>query len=312
MARRPSQTHNLGPGLRDQQQLLSMLEQMSEESQSPMVRLGDASNAAPFTFRGEAILCVPLLLRVGRATFGSVMSMYRLTAVNSIVTAFCISVLTLDGVKLGDVQMSLEMTFVSILFMLISRAKPSQALSADRPACSIFALSVLASIALQTALHLFFLVTAWQMATAHRPPNWVPDVDGLFKPNLVNTVVFLMMSAQHVAAFIGNYNGPPFMEPLVTNEPLCNGLIIFLVLLFTLCSELIPDLNEALSLVPFPNSQFRNSILLLASADVVLTAAVSHLCEYLGRKLSFAAHWRRAGEGRQMERQMQDLKQKTV
>ena len=43
-----------------------------------------------------------VILRGGRATLAAVVQLYKILALNSLITAFGLSVLTLDGVKLGD------------------------------------------------------------------------------------------------------------------------------------------------------------------------------------------------------------------
>lgn len=72
------------------------------DDDSIMLKPGDASMASPFTYRGQNVKCVKLVVRTGKATLATVMMTYKLTALNSLATAFALSVLTLNGVKFGD------------------------------------------------------------------------------------------------------------------------------------------------------------------------------------------------------------------
>lgn len=72
--------------------------------QPPVIKLGDASIASPFTHTGDTIKGVLTVLRCGRVTLSVVMQMYKIMAINSLISAFGLSVLTLQGVKFGDMQ----------------------------------------------------------------------------------------------------------------------------------------------------------------------------------------------------------------
>merc|ERR1712110_186141 len=98
-----------------------------------------------------------------------------------------------------------------------------------------------------------------------------------------NTVVFLLTSSMHITSFLANYEGEPFMQPYSTNKPLLYGSIFFVWMLAVTTTEVIPDLNELLSLVAFPSADFRNQILTLLAVDIVApiffarsVAAVAH------------------------------------
>ena len=95
-----------------------------------MVQLGDASIASPFTSRSNSVfpvtyilqqgsfsffLSLPLSLSLllllflihlftGRCTLVTTYQIFRILAVNCLVTAYSLSVLYLDGIKLGDTQ----------------------------------------------------------------------------------------------------------------------------------------------------------------------------------------------------------------
>merc|ERR1719356_2327164 len=109
----------------------------------PIVRLGDASIASPFTYKGASVKCSLQILRCGRATLSTVLMMYKIMGLNSVMSAFAMSVLTLDGVKLGDGQTAAESLFISACFFLVSRSQPAKHLAKQMPTCSVFAWHVM-------------------------------------------------------------------------------------------------------------------------------------------------------------------------
>ncbi|CBZ50641.1 putative cation-transporting ATPase [Neospora caninum Liverpool] len=258
------------PGVASKKELERRMAEMWEQLDDgpPLVRLGDASIASPFTFKGDSIRCVPLILRSGRATLVTVIMMYKLMALNSTITAFALSVLTLDGVKLGDLQTILENLLCTLLTLMISKTRPSVEMGSCRPIASIFHPLVFLSLALQAALHTYTLYSAWDLAKAFRAPDYTPNLDGHFEPNLVNSVVFLLIASMHASTFLSNYEGAPFMVPLVENRPLVVTLGFLIATLLTLVFELVPSLNETLSLVPFPNGAFKRQIVGLVFLDL--------------------------------------------
>merc|ERR1711920_757017 len=96
-----------------------------------------------------------------------------------------------------------------------------------------------------------------------------------FEPNLTNTVVFQLMAAMHASSFLANYEGHPFMQNMFSNKPLFYSLCVFVGTIFATGGELLTELNEALSLVPYPNADFRNQILTLLALDIGLSVGLS-------------------------------------
>ncbi|CEM01515.1 unnamed protein product [Vitrella brassicaformis CCMP3155] len=266
-----------------------LLQQLQEQERDgpPIVRLGDASAASPFTYKGDNIRCVTVILRGGRATLAAVVQLYKILALNSLITAFGLSVLTLDGVKLGDAQATIENLYVSFLFFFISKATPSKKLSPERPVSSVFAPSVLLSIVGQAAIHFTTLIWGWKTASELRPIDYKPDLEGEFSPNLTNTVVFFLIASMHVSSFLANYEGAPFMLPFFDNKLMLYGVGIFIGVLGILVTETVPDLNELFSLVKFPTAQFRHLMTLLVLLDIggtwLLATVIGIVAKWVGR-----------------------------
>jgi len=248
---------------------------------APLVRLGDASIASPFTYKGDSVKCSIHTLKCGRATLSTVLMMYKIMGLNSIMSAFAMSALTLDGVKLGDGQTAVESVFVSACFFLVSRSRPAKNLAKQMPTCSVFAWNVLLSLGIQLVVHLSFLYYGWTLANTHRAKDFKRNLEGDFEPNLTNTVVFLMIATMHGSSFLANYEGHPFMMPFTSNKALMYSLGAFMSVIVLCASEVLLDLNELLSLVPSPNEEFRNKICMIVVGDIVLSVSLAKSVDWL-------------------------------
>jgi len=260
----------------------------------PLVRLGDASIASPFTYKGDSVKCSLVVLRCGRATLATVIMMYKILGLNSVLSAFAMSVLTLDGVKLGDGQTTAESLFVSMCFFLVSRSTPSKNLAKQLPTSSVFHWSVLLALFFQLVTHLAVLFYGWQCANSLRPRDWKRDLEGEFDPNLTNTVVFILMSAMHASSFLSNYEGHPHMTPLTQNKPLLYALICFITMIVALANESVPELNDSLSLVLSPTDEFRKKLVGLVIADVCISFGLSQAVGIVASQMRGRAAEKRA------------------
>jgi len=240
-----------------------------ESGDLPMVKLGDASIAAPFTSKMPSIKSCVDIVRQGRCTLVSSIQMYQIMALQCLISSYSLSVLYLDGVKYGDSQMTAMGLLGSVSFMSVSRSKPLEKLSKVRPLTSIFHPALFASLLLQFSVHLTTMLLAVFSAKKHLPPDFDTDLDGVFKPGILNTVVFLVSSVQQVTVFVVNLQGPPFMTGVTDNTPLLWSLIATFMLTFMFASETVPGLNRYFQLVPFPDEEFRDFILTILGGDLV-------------------------------------------
>lgn len=101
----------------------SMMEQELDENEPPSIKLGDASVAAPFTSKLANVVAIPNILRQGRCTLVATIQMYKILALNCLITAYSLSVIYLDGIKFGDGQVTISGMLMSVCFLSISRAK---------------------------------------------------------------------------------------------------------------------------------------------------------------------------------------------
>lgn len=170
---------------------------------------------------------------------------------------------------------------MSVSFMSVSRSKPLDRLSAVRPLTSIFHPSLFISLLGQFAIHLATMFIAVRAAKQHLPEDYKVDLDGQFKPGIVNSVVFLVSNVQQVTVFVVNLQGRPFMTGLTENRPLLWSLVATFILTFMFASESLPGLNKYFQLVPFPDEDFRDFILKILAIDVFSTLILDRLMKFI-------------------------------
>lgn len=239
------------------------------DDQPPLVKLGDASIASPFTSRRMTIDSCATIIRQGRCTLATTMQMYQILALNCLISAYSLSVLYLDGVALGDKQLTITGFVMAIAFFLISRSKPLKKLTAQRPAASIFAPELFVSLLVQFGIHLACLMFCTSLARDYVPFGPKNNIDAEFRPSVMNTVVFLMSIAQQVSVFVVNYKGRPFMQGLLDNRGLMNCLLITGGIVLVCTAEISPELNEFMELSPWPDMGLQAKVTGYIAADFI-------------------------------------------
>jgi manganese-transporting P-type ATPase len=101
----------------------SMMEQELDDNEPPTIKLGDASVAAPFTSKLANVVAIPNIIRQGRCTLVATIQMYKILALNCLISAYSLSVIYLSGIKFGDGQVTISGMLMSVCFLSISRAK---------------------------------------------------------------------------------------------------------------------------------------------------------------------------------------------
>lgn len=263
-----------------QRQLEEVMEKVNQE-ETPMVRLGDASVAAPFTSKIGTIEACCDIIRQGRCTLVTTIQMYKILALNSLISAYSLSVLHLSGIRFGDFQVTITGMLLASCFLFLTRAKPIKKLSSQRPTPTILNWYLLSSVLGQTLIHLLSL--SWMIAETG---NWTfaysSSIRNMgeklkFAPSLTNTAIYLESLILQVSTFLVNYQGRPFRESLWENRPLRTALLIVMGIALIAACEIFPDFNMWLQLVPMPGI-FRKRLLFSMLMDVMGCIMMEWMC----------------------------------
>lgn len=260
-------------------QLLGSLNQLEEDSEAPTLKLGDASVAAPFTSKLSNVSTVTNIIREGRCALVSTIQMYKILALNCLISAYSLSVIYLAGVKFGDGQATTSGILISICFLSISRGKPIQKLSKERPQPGIFNIYIMGSILGQFAIHIISLIYITREIYLLEPREPQIDLEKEFSPSLLNTGIFLIQLVQQISTFAVNYQGKPFRESITDNKGMYYGILGVAALAFSGATEFIPELNEAMKFVPM-TTEFKIKLTTSMILDLVLTWLIENVLKY--------------------------------
>jgi cation-transporting ATPase 13A1 len=106
------------------------------------------------------------------------------------------------------------------------------------------------------------------------------DLDGDFEPSLLNSAIYLISLSMQVSTFAINYQGHPFRESLRENRTLYNGLVIVGGIAFCGATELFPEMNAWLQLVPFPPG-FAERLTMAITLDFGVSYLIERISNYL-------------------------------
>jgi cation-transporting ATPase 13A1 len=271
------------------QQTQQQLDNEVDESNVRTVKLGDASIAAPFTSRLGNIGSIREILKQGRCTLVTTYQMYKILAINCLLTAYSLSVLYLMGVKFTDAQMLGTGLCIAAFFLFISRSTPSERLSAERPEKNVWNGRVIGSVMAQFMVHLTVLICCVGISKNTSPLDALrlqsrfhieEENDEHVKKSLMNTIVFLVSSFQTVITFANNYRGEPFMQNFWRNKPLFISFCMCTLVLtsFLMDWEITADLHDYLGLVNLSEYGIQTVLSLLIVADAIGVVLIERLC----------------------------------
>ncbi|EGT37692.1 hypothetical protein CAEBREN_15646 [Caenorhabditis brenneri] len=262
-----------------QARLDSLMKELEEEEKAQVIKLGDASIAAPFTSKYTSIASICHVIKQGRCTLVTTLQMFKILALNALVSAYSLSALYLDGVKYSDTQATIQGLLLAACFLFISKSKPLKTLSRQRPMANIFNAYTLLTVTLQFVVHFSCLLYIVGLAHEANPIKEPVDLEAKFTPNILNTTVYIISMALQVCTFAVNYRGRPFMESLFENKSMLYSIMFSGGAVFTLASGQATDLMNQFELVVLPEP-LRNALLMCVIADLAL-------CYIIDRGLNF-------------------------
>ncbi|KAJ1963048.1 putative cation-transporting ATPase 1 [Dispira parvispora] len=258
------------------ERLQNLIQELEMDDDVPVIKFGDASVASPFTSKLSSVMAVCNIVRQGRCTLVATMQMYKILALNSLISAYSLSVLYLDGIKFGDSQVTILGMMVAVCFMCISRASPREELSRQRPQTNIFNPYIILSVLGQFTVHIVALIYVTQNAKLLGEMGEV-DLDGDFSPTLLNTAVYFISLSMQISTFAINYQGYPFRESLRDNKVLYRGLLMVGGICVAGATEFIPEFNSMMSFVPLP-PEFKVRLLTAMALDFGLAWFIEFIC----------------------------------
>ncbi|KAJ9129987.1 Cation-transporting ATPase [Coniochaeta hoffmannii] len=243
-----------------------MMDMEMDDNEPPSLKLGDASVAAPFTSKLRNVIAVPNIIRQGRCTLVATIQMYKILALNCLISAYSLSVLYLEGIKFGDGQYTISGMLMSVCFLSISRAKSVEGLSKERPQPNIFNVYIIGSILGQFAVHIATLIYIARYCDFLEPRSEIVDLEADFKPSLLNSAVYLLQLIQQISTFAVNYQGRPFRESISENKGMFWGILGVTAIAFSCSTEFVPEINQQMKLVPF-RDEFKFTLTSVMIAD---------------------------------------------
>ena len=227
---------------------------LADDSTVPVIRPGDASVAAPFTSRMPSVRSVVELIRQGRCTLLSALQQQQIMMLECTISAYTYAAISLEGARSSERQMMASSWLILTASVAFSFSTPIETMHPVRPLKSLFHPAIFLSILGQAVIHLTAMSIAVTMAKQAMGEDLLKEVAAFnrkvlngddveqdeddplaafnamwskpYKPNLMNTTVFLVETVQIMSVLFVNYKGRPWMKGITENHALFLSLFM--------------------------------------------------------------------------------------
>jgi cation-transporting ATPase 13A1 len=251
------------------------------------------------------------LIRQGRCTLLSALMQQQIMMLESTISAYTLSSLSLHNARSSERQMMASSWLIVTAALSFSYSSPVDHMHPLRPLRSLFHPAIFISMLGQAVIHIACMTLAVHWATTAMGPEKLQEVTDFFQkvkskeidpaahcseddfmcqfqaqwmapfmPNLLNTVVFLVETSQMISVFFTNYKGRPWMKGMLENHPLFLSVFLCIGGVVVAAWEMIPQANELIQLAPFPDDAFRYQVVFLVVATIFGTFVWDRLCVY--------------------------------
>lgn len=253
----------------------------------------EASVAAPFTSKVANIECVPIVIKEGRCSLVTAVSVFKFICIYSIIQFLSVLILYTVETNLTD-QMFLyiDLVIITTLAIVMSNTTAYSQLVKERPKGSLVNITSIISILLQIILIisgqvLVLLYLQSQKWFVPVVPNETEDAE----PCWENSAIFLFSCYQYIIAAVVFSKGPPFRKPFYTNMYFMGALIILISFSSLLLFNPFAKLADFLQIIRFqPNKHFffRLTLLLMAGCSFLISVLIEvFICEKDWLKTAF-------------------------
>ena len=223
-----------------------------------IIKNWDTTAVTPFISKGESIKCIKNILLMGKCALFTNIQLHKIFIINSISNIYIESILTLKGIKFSEYQYTNLSFIISLFFLMSSKAKPLNKLNPNKPTNAIFNLTNIISIIGQILVNITSMNLLLYFSEKVDPflIGQEKSLDGKFRPNLNNTIIYIFQILNQVIIFIANYQGEPFMENINKNSSMVKLIALILAIGSVYIFDLYPQVNDDFEIVALPEDYY--------------------------------------------------------
>ena len=253
---------------------------LSQGQLIPLPPLGQASLASSFSSLSPQLHAVLSILHEGRGVLSSTTNIFKILALQSLITLFTMVILTPDEIKFSEIQMIFLSLLPTIATMKRTQIKPSIHLVYSHFSSKMLSPSLLYTILLQGMVHFGCLLLAKQLAHKTEKINqsvfFTKKDESFFAPSCLNSVIFQLANVMSLSTLWTNTRNSTYSKNLEEKGERGTMWYVSGIFLLGLNLEISPMLNKSLGLVACPSRLFRWKLVSLSLTNFLLTYTVDY------------------------------------